>query len=118
VLHGRSGAWPEFVDLLFLPDPALVRVTEVWGAEGSGSPGNGDTLGYSAAAGFIDGDARIDLISNEMVGDGLQPGTTDVGNLVVISGVVIAPEPSLGVLAVAGLVTVFTLRHRGRTSSL
>jgi hypothetical protein len=118
VLHGRSGAWPEFVDLLFLPDPALVRVTEVWGAEGSGSPGNGDTLGYSAVAGFIDGDARIDLISNEMVGDGIQPGTTDVGNLVVISGVVIAPESTLGVLAAAALATVFALRRRGRTSSL
>ena len=33
-----------------------------------------------------DGDGIDDLVVNEMLGDGLQPGTQDAGNLIVISG--------------------------------
>lgn len=32
------------------------------------------------------GDGIDDLVVNEMLGDGLQPGTQDAGNLIVISG--------------------------------
>ena len=33
VLHGRRGRWPETVDLASLPDPSLVRTTEIYGAQ-------------------------------------------------------------------------------------
>lgn len=88
VLWGQSGPWPEFVDLeaSLQPDPLELRITEILGAFGTDGADNGDTLGYSAATGDLDADGRIDLILNEMRGNGASPGTIDVGNLIVISG--------------------------------
>ena len=70
--------------------PSVVRIAEIHGAQGTDGTDDGDTLGYSAAAGDIDEDGRTDLITNEMVGNGIQPNTTDVGNLIVIDGPAIA----------------------------
>ncbi|MEQ1567651.1 MAG: FG-GAP repeat protein, partial [Myxococcota bacterium] len=85
--------WPARIDLKDgrLPgDPAL-RVLSVWGALGTTSSHDyGDMLAYSGAVADIDGDGRADLVVNEMLGNGLQPLTEDVGNLVVISGAVAA----------------------------
>ncbi len=92
VLFGRPGGWPALLDLApdQLPPPETVRVAEIQGALG-GVPGDsGDTLGYSAAAGDVDGDGLTDLIVDEMVGNGLSPGTVDVGNLVIVAGRAIA----------------------------
>jgi hypothetical protein len=97
---GRDGAglaallvggqrWPELVDLRheFLLPEDQVALVEVWGAQGTTSSHDlGDMLAYSAATADMDGDGVLDLVSNEMLGNGLQPGTEDVGNLVVISG--------------------------------
>ena len=114
VLHGKAGVWPAFVDLLAPPAPEEVFITEIWGALGRDGSDEGDTLGYSADAGFIDGDGRVDLISNEMVGNGLQPGTVDVGNLVVISGTIFAPEPSFAIGVASCAVTLAVLQRRRR----
>ena len=83
----------------------------------------GDTLGYSAASADIDGDGVMDIVVNEMVGNGLQPGSIDVGNLIILSGASVAPLPvpslgaagaalCIGLLAVAGL---RELRRRRRS---
>ncbi|MEZ4236237.1 MAG: FG-GAP repeat protein [Myxococcota bacterium] len=89
VLFGGQGRWPPTVDTNHagLPPASVVRVVEAWGALGTVSNRDyGDMLAYSAAVGDIDGDGTSDLVSNEMLGNGLQPDTLDVGNLVVISG--------------------------------
>ncbi|MEM1182487.1 MAG: FG-GAP repeat protein [Acidobacteriota bacterium] len=89
VLFGQRVAWPALLDLAAIPPPSTLRIAEVWGALGTDEDifgDTGDTLGYSAAAGDLDGDGRTDLIINEMEGNGLQPGTLDVGNLLLISG--------------------------------
>ena len=89
VLYGKPGGWPALFDLAAanLPPAEVVRVAEIQGAHGDGAGGDtGDTLGYSAAAGDVDGDGKSDLIINEMVGNGLDPGAIDVGNLLVIGG--------------------------------
>lgn len=87
VLFGRHGGWPALIDLApaNFPSPDLVRITEIRGAHGTLSGDVGDTLAYSAAAGDLDDDGLIDLITNEMVGNGVAPGTVDVGNLIVIN---------------------------------
>ena len=89
VIYGKPGGWPALIDLApaQLPPPEVVRVAMIQGARGDGGGGDtGDTLGYSAAAGDVDGDGLSDLIINEMVGNGLSPGTIDVGNLIVVGG--------------------------------
>ncbi|MEO1087002.1 MAG: integrin alpha, partial [Acidobacteriota bacterium] len=92
VLFGKEGGWPEVIDTRQgrLPSTDAVRITEIYGAAGTSGSDLGDTLGYSAAAADIDGDGRTDLLINEMVGNGLVPGTIDVGNLVLISGSALA----------------------------
>ncbi len=87
-LFGKSGGWPALFDLApaNLPPPEVVRVAEVQGAHGDALDDSGDTLGYSATAGDVDGDGRSDLIINEMVGNGLDPGAVDVGNLIIVAG--------------------------------
>ncbi len=115
VLHGQVGVWPAYVDLLAPPPPEMVKVSEVWGVKGTVSGNTGDTLGYSAATGYIDGDDRLDLISNEMVGDGVVlPDTIDVGNVIVLSGAVFVPEPGAFGLTVAAMLTVAWIRRRTR----
>ena len=96
VLFGRRGAWPATVDLSpgDLPLSEFLEVTEIHGALGRDGVDEGDTLGYSAAAFDLDGDGRTDLITNEMVGNGLGPDTVDAGNLLVIRGAGIRPSSS------------------------
>lgn len=88
VLFGRSGRWPAVIDLAAGAHPPTdqVRIVEINGARGNRAQDRGDTLAYSGAAGDLDGDGRDDIITNEMVGNGIAPDTIDVGNLLVISG--------------------------------
>ncbi|MEO1083200.1 MAG: FG-GAP repeat protein, partial [Acidobacteriota bacterium] len=89
LLYGQAVTWPALIDLAAVPAPDVLRTAEIWGARGTDDDvfgDTGDTLGYSAAAGDLDGDGRTDLIINEMEGNGLQPATLDVGNLILISG--------------------------------
>ncbi len=88
VFFGQAATWPAFMSTVpgQIPAPALVRVTEVQGALGREGSDLGDTLSYSASSGDVDGDGFADLLSNEMLGNGLAPGTEDVGNLIIISG--------------------------------
>jgi hypothetical protein len=92
VLFGRKGGWPAVVDLLpaNLPPPKVLRIGEIHGAHGTDGADQGDTLGYSAAAGDVDHDGRTDLITNEMVGNGLGGDPVDVGNLIAVNGLAIA----------------------------
>ena len=92
ILFGKQN-WPESLDLAAIPSASVLRVTEIVGANGDSGGDNGDTLSYSAATGDIDADGFPDIITNEMVGNGLQPGTIDVGNLIVLSGHSLAPLP-------------------------
>lgn len=90
VFFGGGGRWPRTVDL---NEPLTVtgaRAAAIFGALGTDGRDSGDTLAYSAAVGDLDGDGRDDLIVNEMEGNGLQPGTIDVGNLIALSGTRIA----------------------------
>ena len=69
------------------PDPASFPITDIYGAHGEQSANDtGDTLMYSAAAADMDGDGKIDLIVNEMRGNGIAPSALDVGNLLIIGG--------------------------------
>jgi hypothetical protein len=91
VLYGRAGGWPPQIDL-FDPPPQ-VRVLNVWGARGRVGGDEGDTLGYSGAAGDVDGDGVVDLIVNEMLGNGVGADAVDVGNLLVIPGTALVAPP-------------------------
>jgi hypothetical protein len=117
VFFGRSGAWPAFVDLAdgALPPPSSLRVTQVLGAQGAVNFDRGDTLAYSAAAGDLDGDGKTDLILNEMLGNG--PLIDDAGNLIVVSGALLAPEPGARtamIVALAGITMLAEARRRRR----
>jgi hypothetical protein len=109
VFFGRAGPWPATVDLLpGLPRPPGLRSADVHGAEGTVGTDAGDTLCYSAAAGQVDGDGRVDLILNEMLGDGLLPAAEDTGNLIVLGGAIFAPSPVPG-LGPAGAALAISL---------
>ena len=98
VFFGQDfGPWPALIDLApgALPDPLLVRITEVQGANGTVGGDVGDTLCYSGAAGDVDGDGYDDLITNEMLGNGVAPIAEDVGNLLIVSGRLMSGPPSL-----------------------
>lgn len=84
VFHGQNGIWPPRLDLRD-PAPQGVRMTYIYGAHGHRSLDSGDVLGYSADAGDMDGDGKVDLIANEMLGNGLGDAI-DTGNLIVLSG--------------------------------
>jgi len=90
--------WPERMDLRSGLEPSSqdVRFTLVQGAFGTSGSDNGDTLCYSAAYGDVDGDGRTDLIGNEMLGNGLAPEHEDVGNLIVLSGEMLAGSAGSG----------------------
>lgn len=89
IIHGQSGPWPTTIDLRWGQQPAAsaVRISEVQGVKAR------DVLCYSADAGDYDGDGIDDLVVNEMLGDGLSPGTLNVGNLIVVSGTLIRDLP-------------------------
>jgi len=102
VLLGTDNTvWPQTMDfnLANFPPKEDIQVVNYYGALGN-SPGNtGDTLAYSGAAGDIDKDGYIDIITNEMVGDGIALNSVDAGNLILISGkglaeALLPPEPS------------------------
>lgn len=88
VFFGRNGGWPAVVDLAAgaLPPTSELYITEVYGGHGIAGSNGGDTLSYSADAGDMDGDGMDELITNEMLGDGVLSGTEDVGNLIIVSG--------------------------------
>ncbi len=84
ILLGKTGSWPVFSDLLHdnYPSPETVQIHEVYGGSGAGGGGGGDVLCYSAASADITNDGVIDLIVNEMQGDG--SSSVDAGNLLII----------------------------------
>jgi FG-GAP repeat len=86
VLSGRPGGWPARVDLRSDADRRALGAVEIYGAQGTFGTDRGDTLCYSAAAGDLNGDGRTDLITNEMVGNGLSPEAVNAGNLLLIDG--------------------------------
>ncbi|MDJ0655864.1 MAG: hypothetical protein QNJ40_16985 [Xanthomonadales bacterium] len=88
ILFGRPGGWPDVIDLApgRQPPANALRLAEVYGGRGNLPGDQGDTLAYSGAAGDLDGDGRVDVVTNEMIGNGVAPGTVDVGNLIVLSG--------------------------------
>ncbi len=92
IFHGQAGQWPSPIDLLpgALPPASQIRISEIYGAKGTVGADSGDVLCYSAAAGDIDGNGRIDIVTNEMTGNGVGGGTTDVGNLIIVSGALLA----------------------------
>ncbi len=90
VLWGNTRRWPRFVDLANLPDSSLIQLTELWGVRGGSGSDVGDMLAYSADVADVDEDGWIDLIVNEMGGNGSSTQAIDVGNLVVLSGALLA----------------------------
>ena len=87
IVLGQTGPWPAITDLAVanFPDPALIRIVEIYGAKGNGAGGDsGDTLSYSGAYGEMNGDGISDIITNEMEGNGTAPAAIDVGNLLLI----------------------------------
>ncbi|WP_086931101.1 hypothetical protein [Agarilytica rhodophyticola] len=89
ILWGQS-TWPSTINLQDGLQPAkdTFNITNILGANGTRGSDIGDTLGYSASAADIDNDGRVDLIINEMLGNG--SNINDVGNLLVISGALLA----------------------------
>lgn len=99
ILYGQAGGWPASIDLhpANLPGPEIMQIALVQGANGTSGRDRGDTLAYSAAPGDIDGDGRVDLIVNEMAGNGADGVPQDVGNLLIIDSAELLPvfQPSL-----------------------
>lgn len=118
VFFGKDGVWPTEVDLGGpFPDASVLRMTEIWGAKGRVGQDEGDTLAYSAAAGDVDGDGCPDLITNEMLGNGVLPAAEDAGNLIVIGAKTLRPTrvPALSLYAswlLAGMLLVAALGIR------
>lgn len=91
IFWGQS-SWPATINLQdgMQPAKATFNITNILGANGTVGSDTGDTLGYSASAADIDSDGRIDLIINEMLGNGSNASAVDVGNLLVLSGALIS----------------------------
>ncbi len=72
ILLGKTGKWPVFSDLQpgNFPSSSDVQIHEIYGDSGLGGGGGGDVLCYSAASGDMTRDGVVDLIVNEMQGDG------------------------------------------------
>ena len=89
VVMGQPQPWPSTVDLGQPQTITGLKVVNYLGKDGLSGNGQGDILCYSAADGDIDEDGAVDLIVNEMTGDGedfLGNPVSDVGNLLIISG--------------------------------
>lgn len=95
IVLGQTGKWPVFSDLrpANFPSSTDVQIHEIYGGSGTGGGGGGDVLCYSAASGDMNNDGVIDLIVNEMQGDG--SSVADVGNLLIINSRKIFPEKAL-----------------------
>ena len=91
IMMGKNGKWPVFSDLQpnSFPSSADVQIHEIYGGSGGGGAGGGDVLCYSAASGDMTGDGRIDLIVNEMQGDGSDPSAVDAGNTIIIDSLIL-----------------------------
>ncbi len=122
IFFGQPGGWPSIVDLkndardgFGLPGASQMRITRIDAANGLNGNNGPDTLCYSAASGDINGDGVEDLIVNEMIGDGISPGTVDVGNLLIFSGPSLARprSPALGAIPSA-----FSFPTRGTADSI
>jgi hypothetical protein len=96
VFYGQPGGWPRVIDLApnRLPSLDEVRYAEIYGGRGRRPQDEGDTLAYSADAADLDGDGRTDLITNEMLGNGVSAEAVDVGNLIIIRGAALAASKS------------------------
>lgn len=98
IILGETGGWPTVTDLKpsNFPDPSTISILEIYGANGQGDPGDaGDTLSYSGAFGDMNGDGVIDIITNEMQGNGSSAGAIDVGNLLLIDINLILNGPAM-----------------------
>ena len=93
IIHGRNSPWPETTDLKPDQPRADIRITEIYGAKGATFGDAGDTLAYSAATGDLNGDGRVDIITNEMLGNGLSSTARDTGNLIAINSALIPGPP-------------------------
>ena len=83
ILWGQN-EWPETIDFANLTQPNNFTITSIFGGRGTQGTDTGDTLAYSAASGDINHDGKIDIITNEMVGNGISAESEDVGNLIII----------------------------------
>lgn len=123
VFFGQSGAWPATIDLQAgaLPPPSQVRITEVYGANGTVGGDAGDTLSYSGTAADMNGDGKTDILTNEMLGNGVLPIAEDTGNLIILSGDALAngiqplcePTPNIGCRIAAAGKSSLTLKNVG-----
>ncbi len=84
ILLGKEGKWPPVSDLLHAnyPSSTDVQIHEIYGTNGSSEGNVGDVLCYSGASADMTNDGTLDLIINEMMGDG--SSAVDVGNLLII----------------------------------
>ncbi len=90
VLWGNTARWPAVIDFAELPPSSAVQVTELWGVRGAMGADGGDMLAYSADVADLDGDGFVDLIMNEMGGNGVSSAAIDAGNMVMLSGALLA----------------------------
>lgn len=92
IVLGKNGQWPVFSDLKpdSYPSSDDVQIYEIYGGYGQGGTDDGDILCYSAASADMTNDGIIDLIVNEMKGDG--SSVADVGNLLIINSRVLFGE--------------------------
>ncbi len=90
VLWGSPQRWPSEIDLTAKPSAVDVQITELFGVRGAAGGDGGDMLSYSADVGDIDGDGRIDLIVNEMGGNGVSPAAVDAGNYLIVSSAIVS----------------------------
>jgi len=89
VLLGRNGQpWPETMDFATANFPRTrdIKIINIHGANGTNGLDKGDTLSYSGTAGDLDKDGCVEIITNEMVGNGVLPSAEDTGNLLIING--------------------------------
>ncbi|MEM7195908.1 MAG: hypothetical protein AAF402_13215 [Pseudomonadota bacterium] len=90
-LGEKDKYWPRIIDLRpsRFPSQCDVKIVNVYGAVGNMPSNTGDTLAYSGADGDVNGDGYIDILTNEMVGDGrdaIDDPVVDTGNLIILSG--------------------------------